>query len=162
MVVVVACLIVVVVMSAFPTAYSGASGIFVIAAGALIFQEMMRSGARKQLAIATTAMAGSMGVVLRPCLLVVIVASLNKQVTTDELFTWGIKVYLLSAFLFLGGLLITRREPVTGCPERRTAALYAPWRAGVRLCYGRAGRRRHPHCTCRVATALAPADVAPG
>ena len=104
---------VVVVLAAFPTAYSGASGIFVIAAGALIFREMQRAGARTHLAVATTAMAGSMGVVLSPCLLVVIVASLNKQVTTDELYGWGIKVYLLSALLFLIGVLVTRRQPVT-------------------------------------------------
>ncbi|MCA9712439.1 MAG: hypothetical protein KDK70_41805, partial [Myxococcales bacterium] len=75
---------VVVVASALPTAYSGASGIFVIAAGAIIYEELRASGARNQLALAATAMSGSLGVVLSPCLLVVIVASLNKQVTTTE------------------------------------------------------------------------------
>ncbi|MEE2960987.1 MAG: TRAP transporter large permease subunit [Myxococcota bacterium] len=93
--------VVIVAGSAIPTAYSGASGIFVIAAGAVIYDELRKAGARRQLALAATAMSGSLGVVLRPCLLVVIVASLNKQVTTDELFGWGWRVYFLTAFLFM-------------------------------------------------------------
>jgi len=103
---------VVVVGAALPTAYSGASGIFVLAAGALIYDEMRRGGARRQLALATAALSGSLGVVLRPCLLVVIVASLNKQVTTDQLYHWGFRVFLLSALLFLGIALLARRAPI--------------------------------------------------
>lgn len=90
----------VVVGAAIPTAYSGASGIFVIAAGALIYEELRAAGARRQLALAATAMSGSLGVVLSPCLLVVIIASLNKQVTTDELYLWGMRVFILTAVLF--------------------------------------------------------------
>ncbi|MFZ4736121.1 MAG: TRAP transporter large permease subunit [Bradymonadia bacterium] len=100
---------VVVTFAAVPTAYSGASGIFVMAVGALIYQELRRAGARRQLALAATAMSGSLGVVLRPCLLVVIVASLNKQVTTDELYGWGLWVYLGTALLFFGATLLLRR-----------------------------------------------------
>ncbi|MEC9465386.1 MAG: TRAP transporter large permease subunit [Myxococcota bacterium] len=107
---------VVVAFAAVPTAYSGASGIFVIAAGAVIYQELRRSGARKQLALAATAMSGSTGVVLRPCLLVVIVASLNKQVTTDQLFSWGWKIYLLTAVLFFIVSLFARQGPINIAP----------------------------------------------
>ena len=107
---------VVVAFSAIPTAYSGASGIFVIAAGAVIYDELRRAGARKQLALAATAMSGSIGVVLRPCLLVVIVASLNKQVTTDELFGWGWKIYVLTALLFLVVSLVSRQGPLEMAP----------------------------------------------
>lgn len=92
---------VVVVGAAIPTAYSGASGIFVIAAGALIYDELRKAGARRHLALAATAMSGSLGVVLSPCLLVVIIASLNKQVTTDELYSWGVWVFVLTALLFV-------------------------------------------------------------
>ncbi len=92
---------VVVVVAAVPTAYSGASGIFVIAAGALIYEELRAAGTRRQLALAATAMSGSLGVVLSPCLLVVIIASLNKQVTTDELYGWGRWVFALTALLFV-------------------------------------------------------------
>jgi len=91
---------VVLAITAIPTAYTGASGIFVIAAAATIYNELIRAGARKQLALAATAMSGSMGVVLRPCLLVVIIAALNNAVTTDELFSSGLKVFGLSLFLF--------------------------------------------------------------
>ena len=107
---------VVVAIAAIPTAYSGASGIFVIATGGVIYQELRRAGARRQLALAATAMSGSLGVVLRPCLLVVIVASLNQEVTTDQLFEWGYRVFGLTIFLFLIASLAVRRGPLTMAP----------------------------------------------
>lgn len=107
---------VVILAAAIPTAYSGASGIFVIAAGAIIYEELRRAGARNQLALAATAMSGSMGVVLNPCLLVVIVASLNKQVTTTMLFGAGNLVFLLSAVLLVIVLFATRRAPIHIAP----------------------------------------------
>jgi len=54
------------IAAALPTAYTGASGIFVIAAGAIIYKEVWNAGGRRQFALAATAMSGSMGVVLRP------------------------------------------------------------------------------------------------
>ena len=101
--------VVVVVIAALPTAYTGASGIFVIAIGGLIYNELRRAGARRQLALAATAMSGSMGVVLRPCLLVVIIAALNKEVTTDQLFGWGVNVFLLTAALFAAVAMLTKQ-----------------------------------------------------
>lgn len=92
---------VLVAAAALPTAYSGASGIFVIAVGGLVYRELREAGARQQLALAATAMSGSLGVVLRPCLLVVIVSMLNKDVTTDDLFGWGKWIFLLTATLLL-------------------------------------------------------------
>ncbi len=92
--------VVAVLVAAVPTAYTGASGIFVIAAGAVIYSELRAAGARRHLALAATAMSGSLGVVLRPCLLVVVIAYLNREVTTDELFGWGIWVFVLTAAMF--------------------------------------------------------------
>jgi len=92
---------VILVAAAVPTAYTGASGIFVIAAGAIIYKEVVQSGARRQYALAAAAMSGSLGVVLRPCLLIVLIAALNKQVTTNELYGWGVGVFLLTSTLFL-------------------------------------------------------------
>jgi len=100
----------VVILAAFPTAYSGASGIFVIAAGAVIFERLREAGAPKRLALAATAMSGSLGVVLRPCVVVVLIATLNKQVTTDELFEHGLYVYLLTVALFLIAMLWMNRD----------------------------------------------------
>ena len=120
-----------VVGAALPTAYSGASGIFVIAVGAVIYEELRRAGARPQLALAATAMSGSMGVVLRPCLLVVIVASLNKQVTTDQLFSWGFKVFLLTAVLFLIVAMFNRQSKMSVAPAGE--AFPAMWDAAKPL-----------------------------
>lgn len=87
--------------AAVPTAYTGASGVFVIAAGAVVYREVMAAGARRHFALAATAMSGSLGVVLRPCLLIVVVAALNKQVTTSELYGWGLFVFILTSTIFL-------------------------------------------------------------
>ena len=89
------------IAAALPTAYTGASGIFVIAAGAIIYKEVWNAGGRRQFALAATALSGSMGVVLRPCLLIVVVASLNKEVTTDLLYQYGLYTFLLTSTLFL-------------------------------------------------------------
>lgn len=104
--------VVVVALAAIPTAYTGGSGIFIIAVGGLIYAELRRAGARRQLALAASAMSGSLGVVLRPCLLVVIIAALNNEVTTDQLFSWGVKVFFLTIVLFAGMALLTRQGPL--------------------------------------------------
>lgn len=100
---------VVVLAAALPTAYSGASGIFVIAAGALIFEELRRAGASVRQARMFAAMSGSLGVVLRPCLIVVLIASLNKEVTTAQLYERGLQVFGLTAVVFLLVLLAVYR-----------------------------------------------------
>lgn len=87
--------------AAYLTAYTGASGIFVISAGAIIYREVLAAGARRQYALAATAMSGSLGVVLRPCLLIVLIAAMNKDVSTDELYRSGFHVFLLTSTLFL-------------------------------------------------------------
>ncbi len=111
-----------VVLSAIPTAYSGASGIFVIAAGSVIFEQLRSAGASKRMALAATAMSGSLGVVLRPCLVVVLVAVLNKQVTTDELFAQGMWVFILTAVLLLAAFLWRNPQPLRIEPQENAQA----------------------------------------
>lgn len=109
----------VVVLGAYPVAYSGASGVFVIAVGAVVYQQLRATGASRRMAVAATAMSGSLGVVLRPCLIVLLIAMLNKQVTTDELYAWGRWVFVLTAGLSLTAFALWNRlEPTTGRPAR--------------------------------------------
>lgn len=91
---------IVLLAAALPTAYTGASGILVIAAGGIVYHEIRAVGGSRQFALAATAMSGSLGVVLRPCLLVVLIAAYNKQVTTNLLYHWGGYVFLLTSTLF--------------------------------------------------------------
>ena len=65
-----------------------------------MYDELRKAGAGRQLSLATTAMSGSLGVVLNPCLLIVVIAALNKEVTTSEMYGWGFWVFILSASLF--------------------------------------------------------------
>ncbi|MDO9005864.1 MAG: TRAP transporter large permease subunit [Aquabacterium sp.] len=96
--------------AALPTAYTGASGIFVIAAGGIIYHEVRAAGGSRQFALGATAMSGSLGVVLRPCLLVVLIAALNKEVTTNVLYHWGFYVFLLTSTLFFLGSQMLRTQ----------------------------------------------------
>ena len=99
---------VIIFATAFPTAFTGASGIFILAVGGVVYDELRRAGAGRQLSLATTAMSGSLGVVLNPSLLVVVVAALNKEVTTTEMYGWGFWVFIMSATLF--SLLVCKTE----------------------------------------------------
>ena len=102
--------------AAVPTAYTGASGIFVIAAGAIVFHEVRAVGGSRQFALAATAMSGSLGVVLRPCLLVVLITALNKQVTTNLLYHWGVYVFALTSTLFFVASQMHRTQRVKITP----------------------------------------------
>ena len=103
-------------LMAVPTAYTGASGIIIIAMGAVVYQELRRVGTRRQLALAVTAMTGSSGVVLRPCLLVIGIAILNKEVLSDDLFYWGSRVFMLTLAVFFMFAMLTRRGPLSIAP----------------------------------------------
>lgn len=112
--------------ASYGTAYTGASGIFVIAAGGVIYHEIRASGGSKQFALAATAMSGSLGVVLRPCLLIVLIAALNKQVTTNGLYHWGFYVFLTTSTLFfiVSQMLRTERAAIES-PRVAIPAMFA-------------------------------------
>jgi TRAP-type C4-dicarboxylate transport system permease large subunit len=105
-----------IIIMAVPTAFTGASGIIIIAMGAAVYKELRRVGARRQLALAVTAMTGSASVVLRPCLLVILIAALNKEVVTDQLFDWGMKTFLTSVAVFFFFMFISKREKMVIAP----------------------------------------------
>ena len=95
---------------AVPTAYTGASAIIILALGAVTYRELRKVGTRRQLALAATAMSGSSGIILKPCLIVVIISILNKQVVSDDLFHWGSRVFLLTLSVFFFYAMITKRD----------------------------------------------------
>ncbi|TVP57069.1 MAG: TRAP transporter large permease subunit [Halomonadaceae bacterium] len=109
--------------TAFPTAFTGASGIFILAVGGTIYDELRRAGAGRQLSLATTAMSGSLGVVLNPCLLIVVIAALNREVTTVELYSVGFWVFILSASLFSFTVCATEGEWKPRAISKRRAAM---------------------------------------
>lgn len=98
---------------AVPTAYTGASAIIILAMGAVTYRELRKVGARRQLALAATAMSGSSGIVLKPCLIVVIIAILNKEVITDDLFYWGTRVFMLTLGVFFIYALLTKQDKLS-------------------------------------------------
>ncbi len=108
-----------IIVMAVPTAYTGASGIIIIAMGTIVYEELRRVGARRQLALAATAMTGSAGVVLRPCLLVVLIAALNKEVVTDQLFSWGLKVFMTTSVVFFIFAWLSKREKMHIAPVQQ-------------------------------------------
>ena len=107
-----------ILIMAVPTAFTGASGIIIIAMGAAVYRELRRVGARRQLALAVTAMTGSAAVVLRPCLLVILIAALNKEVVTDQLFSWGLKTFMTSVAVFFCFMFLSKREKMLIAPVR--------------------------------------------
>lgn len=111
--------VVAIIVMAMPTAYTGASGIIIIAMGSIVYEQLIKSGARRQMALATTAMTGSAGVVLRPCLLVVLIAALNKEVVTQQLFNWGLKTFITTVAIFFVVILLTRRKNIYIAPAKQ-------------------------------------------
>ncbi len=96
--------------AAVPTAYTGGSGAFVMAAGAIIYHEIRAVGGSSQFALGATAMSGSLGVVLSPSLLVVAIVAVNRQVTSSELFHYGLLVFALMSVLFFIGSQLRREK----------------------------------------------------
>lgn len=101
-----------IVVMALPTAYTGASSIIILAMGAVVYRELRKVGTRRQLALAATAMSGSSGIVLKPCLIVIIVSVLNKEVVSDDLFYWGVRVFFLTVMIFFIYAMLTRKDPL--------------------------------------------------
>jgi len=87
----------------------------------VIYHEVRAAGGTRHFALAATAMSGSLGVVLRPCLLIVMIAALNKEVTTNGLYHWGFYVFLLTSTLFfLVSQLLRKQRASIESPRSRS------------------------------------------
>lgn len=112
------CVVAMLVM-AVPTAYTGGSGIIVLAMGAVVYEELRRVGTRRSFALATTALTGSAGIVLSPCILIMMIAIMNNQVVSSELYQEGVRVFLLTLLVFTLYAVLTKqsRFQVTPLPQ---------------------------------------------
>ncbi|WP_410210688.1 TRAP transporter large permease subunit [Aquirhabdus sp.] len=120
---------IIMLFAALGTAYTGASGIFILAAGSIIYYEVANAGARKQYALAATAMSGSLGVVLRPCLLIILITAMNKEVTSDQLYGHGLWVFAMTSTIFLIVSLLVREK---GGPKYRLVPAKVAFPASAR------------------------------
>lgn len=103
------CVVAILVM-AVPTAYTGGSGIIVLAMGAVVYEELRRVGTRRSFALATTALTGSSGIVLSPCILIMMIAIMNNQVVSSELYSEGLRVFLLTLAVFALYAVLTKKS----------------------------------------------------
>lgn len=103
------CVVAMLVM-AVPTAYTGGSGIIVLAMGAVVYEELRRVGTRRSFALATTALTGSAGIVLSPCILIMMIAIMNNQVVSSELYQEGARVFLLTLAVFTLYAVLTKQS----------------------------------------------------
>ncbi|MBV1884039.1 MAG: TRAP transporter large permease subunit [Pseudomonadales bacterium] len=108
--------VVAVLLLAIPTAYTGGSGILVLAMGAFIYEELRKVGTRRQFALATAAMTGSSGIVLKPCILIMMIAIINKEVVSSELYQEGYNVFMVSLLVFFLFAFFTKQQPLALSP----------------------------------------------
>ncbi len=124
--------IVSVVACAFFTAFTGASGVTIIALGGLLFPILQKEGFPEKFSLGLLTSGGSLGLLFPPSLPVILYAII-AQVDVDKLFMAALLPgILLIAFMAAYSALVARRSPnVQRIPfdlkELRLAALDARW-----------------------------------
>ena len=113
---------------AFFTAFTGGSGVTILALGGLLMPVLMAAGYKDRPSLGLVTGAGSLGVLLPPCL-PLILYSIVAQVSLEDMFLGGI----LPSFLLIGltiawGIYAAPAPPVAVRFELRTA-LRASWDA---------------------------------
>ena len=101
---------------AFFTAFTGATGITIVAMGALLYPALKRDGYPKKFSLGLVTTSGSLGLLLPPSLPLIIYAvivqqlDLEKTVTIKELFVAGIYPSLLMIFVMVMWSAWTNRK----------------------------------------------------
>ncbi|NOZ11993.1 MAG: TRAP transporter large permease subunit [Gammaproteobacteria bacterium] len=115
--------VVTVVVCAFFTAFTGATGITIVALGALLYPALTQSGYPKDYSLGLVTTSGSMGLLLPPSLplilYVIIVQQMNlgQSITIEQVFLAGIlPTLLMFIMLFAWGLWVTRAKPIALIP----------------------------------------------
>lgn len=114
---------------AFFTAFTGASGVTIVALGALLYPALMQAGYRENFNLGLITTSGSLGLLFAPSLPLILYAVIAQQigvgapVTVDDMFLAGILPGLLMLALLSTWVLWTNRAlPVTPFSARAAIA----------------------------------------
>lgn len=106
--------IVAVVTCALFTAFTGASGVTIVALGALLYPALQQAGYRQRFGLGLVTSSGSLGILFAPSLPLilygVVAQSLGARVNIDELFIAGILPGTLMLVLLAGYCMLQTRE----------------------------------------------------
>lgn len=104
---------------AFFTAFTGASGVTIVALGALLYPALKQAGYQERFSLGLVTTSGSLGLLLPPSLPLILFAVIAQQIpsgagiTIQQVFLAGLlPALVMVACLSLYGLWITRRHPV--------------------------------------------------
>ncbi|MDO8266366.1 MAG: TRAP transporter large permease subunit [Moraxellaceae bacterium] len=104
---------------AFFTAFTGASGVTIVALGALLYPALKQAGYQERFSLGLVTTSGSLGLLLPPSLPLILYAVIAQQlpdgsgITIQDVFKAGLlPALVMIGFLSLYGLWITRRFPI--------------------------------------------------
>lgn len=104
---------------AFFTAFTGASGVTIVALGALLYPALKQAGYHERFSLGLVTTSGSLGLLLPPSLPLILYAVIAQQlpdgsgITIQDVFKAGLlPALVMIGFLSLYGLWITRRFPI--------------------------------------------------
>jgi tripartite ATP-independent transporter DctM subunit len=118
------------------TAFTGASGVTIVALGALLYPALTQAGYRENFGLGLVTTSGSLGLLFAPALPLILYAVIAQQlgignsITVDDMFLAGILPGLLMlAMLSAWSIWSSRRQPLTpfSWPEARSALREAAW-----------------------------------
>jgi len=128
--------VVALVACAFFTAFTGASGVTIVALGALLYPALTQSGYREDFSLGLVTTSGSLGLLFAPALPLILYAVIAQQlgiagnITVDAMFLAGILPGLLMlALLSVWSVWTARGQPLTSfsASEAKTAIKEAAW-----------------------------------
>ncbi|MFC1683895.1 TRAP transporter large permease [Pseudomonadota bacterium] len=118
------------------TAFTGASGVTIVALGALLFPALTQAGYRENFGLGLVTTSGSLGLLFAPALPLILYAVIAQQLgigesfTVEDMFLAGILPGLLMLFILSGwSIWSSRGQPVTAFvwSEARAALREAAW-----------------------------------
>ncbi len=118
------------------TAFTGASGVTIVAMGALIYPALLESGYRQNFGLGLVTTSGSLGLLFAPALPLILYAVIAQQlgiggeITVDAMFLAGVFPGLLMLALLSGwSVWSARKQPVSAFSfdEAKTAVKEAVW-----------------------------------